>query len=415
LAFETRVLGDFLDVRAGGCRLKSSQAHCSSAFSGLSMWFPGMNRSKKIFAIVAALVLGPAMIYVGAREFLSSRKLAREGRETTARVVDQERSHRRKGGTKYYLTVTFEPEQGQATTRRLEVDHSVYEEGGQAGAVLVHYLPSDPKVCQAGAEVETKFGLLLIGFLILGAGGYLVLFFKQPVDDREAAQAIADQVDGLANATQELVPAQPHQFGHLDLAYYDQSRQILESKGFTFLGDEEDLAFRRRTKARVLLRVLRSRDGTMAAGLYHFRPHWTLRILGAEEVKVLDLETWFADGTFLCTTNAAAAGALRPPPEIDTCYLPAGTPIETVLEAHGRRLCAKLAAPPNTQPVLMRSLADVRQAQAEHHRLTTEFRKRAGITPEELARLAGSSNSKRMGGLHAQVVKIQQDRQRKVA
>jgi hypothetical protein len=244
---------------------------------------------------------------------------------------------------------------------------------------------------------------------------YLIFAFRQPADEKEAAEGIAQHVEQLCDSRQEFVPADPREFRHLDLSYYDQTRSVLEGKGFAFLADEEDRAFRQRSKLRVLVRVMVSRDGVTAAGIYHLRPGGWMRALGAKEARVLDLETKLADGTFVCTTNAEAAGALNSPPEVDACHLPAGTPIEALVEAHVRRLVEHLTKNPSAQPVRLQSLEDVHRTQAELHSLKAEFRKRTGLTAEELARIGGTSNVQEVAALSAEAERVRQERLRKAA
>lgn len=374
-----------------------------------------MKKFKKLFAIAVALIMGPVLLWVGGREFSNSRKLLREGKVTSGKVVDHSRERGRKGRVKYYLQVEYQSESGQAFRPRLRVERDTYETASQTGTVKIHFLPSDPTICQAGEKAETKFGLLAFGVLVLGFGVFLIVTFKQPVDEQDAAEGIAENVEQLCDSRQEFVPANPREFRHLDLAYYDQTRAALEAKGFAFLADQEDRAFRQRSKLRVMVRVMVSRDGVTAAGIYHFRPGGMLRVLGAKEARVVDLETKLADGTFVCTTNAEAAGALNSPPGVDACHLPAGTPVETIIEAHARRLVEHLTKNPSAQPVRLQSLNEVHRMQAELHKLKTEFRKQTGLTAEELARIGGTTNVQEVAALSAEAERLRQERLRKAA
>lgn len=126
------------------------------------------------------------------------------------------------------------------------------------------------------------------------------------------------------------------------------------------------------------------------ADLYHFVPKFPLRVLGAKPAKVLDLETWFSDGAFVCTSNAEMAGKLDSPPAIDALRLPAGTTWDMLLETHQRRVGKYLAAHPGVKPVRLEGMADVRRAQDEQQRIKAEFRKRTGLSKTELERMAGT-------------------------
>ena len=139
--------------------------------------------------------------------------------------------------------------------------------------------------------------------------------------------------------------------------------------------------------ARILLRVLVSRDGVSMACLYHFTPRGLMRFLGVKEFKVVDFETQFSDGTFACTTNAEMAGKLDFPAVIDAFYLPSVTPIETVLQAHEQRVAGYLAKCPGVQPVRVGTVEEVRRAQDEMQRLKARHWQDAGLSEQELQRL----------------------------
>jgi hypothetical protein len=63
----------------------------------------------------------------------------------------------------------------------------------------------------------------------------------------------------------------------------------------------------------------------------------------------------------------------------------------------------------------MSSIEDIRRTQADLQRMKAEFRKRAGITPEELARIGGTSNVNEVTALSVEVERVRQERQRKAA
>jgi hypothetical protein len=179
-------------------------------------------------------------------------------------------------------------------------------------------------------------------------------------------------------------------FKYLDLAFYDNGRRHLEALGYRYLDDQENVTLRRRSGISTFIRILLSRDQTTMADFYHFIPRFALRILGAKSSKVLDLETWFSDGCFVCTSNAEMAGKLESPPAIDALRLPAGTAWDMLLEAHQRRVNKYLATHPGVTPVKLTGLADVRRAQDEQQRIKAEFRRRIGLSRTELERFAGA-------------------------
>jgi len=375
-----------------------------------------MSQAKKAFAIVVALLAGPVLIYFGAREFQNSRKLADDGKATVAKVVDHARRTGRRGRSSYYLSVAYKTASGQVLTERLKVNRTLHDRAVATGTVKLHYLPSNPAICQAGEKVETKFGTLVIGVLMLGGGVWLLLFYRQPLDQQEMAETVANQLEPLCEPQHEYARVDARQCRHLDLAFYDQSQHRLTLLGFAFLQDEENLTLRRRSIAlRTFLRVLLSRDGVTMAALYHFKPSWMLRLLGAKEAKVLDLETQCSNGAFVCTSNAHAAGALNNPPEVDALFLPAGTPVEAVLEAHNQRLARFLVSHPGVQPVRQNGIEDVHRAQDLLQQIKAAHRKRTGLSKEEWQRLAGTRDAQTIDTLHAETMKLHEERIRKAA
>src|SRR5262249_31324249 len=146
---------------------------------------------------------------------------------------------------------------------------------------------------------------------------YLLVHFKQPASEEEAVQGIKEHLKPLMEQKHDWVPATASQFKHLDLAFYDDGQRFLEQQGFRVLGDEENVTLRMPGNPRTFVRILLSKDQIITGGLYHFKPGWMLRVLSARDAKVMDLETWFSDGSFVCTSNAELAAKLDFPPSID--------------------------------------------------------------------------------------------------
>jgi hypothetical protein len=190
----------------------------------------------------------------------------------------------------------------------------------------------------------------------------------------------------------------------------------LEARGYAHLVDQEDLTISRSGRAaRILLRVLVSRDGVSVACLYHFKPRGLMRFLGVKEFKVVDFETQFSDGTFACTTNAEMAGKLDSPAVIDALCLPSMMPIETVLQAHEQRVAGYLAKRPGVQPVRVCTVEEVRRVQDEMQRLKARHRQEAGLSQKELQRLAGGNAGAEIDPLPAGIQQQHEQHNRKAA
>ena len=119
------------------------------------------------------------------------------------------------------------------------------------------------------------------------------------------------------------------------------------------------------------------------------KPGWMLRVLKVKDAKAVDVETSFADGTFVCTGNAEGAGALNSPPQINSLFLPLAASIAMVVEAHEKRVAQHLANRPSTSVKELRSFEDVQRVQDDMQAIKAAYRQRNGLAKEELERIAG--------------------------
>jgi hypothetical protein len=154
---------------------------------------------KKVLSIIALLAMAVVFIFVGSKDLVHSRQLAALGKTTTAKVLggEDDVSGRLRTHT-YYLQVRFQPENGSTISPRIEVSKDIYQSVLIGSTVKVHYLPEDPTICQAGETVETRFGKLLWGIGFLLGAGYLMLFFQQPADQKEAVERLGESVKTLS-------------------------------------------------------------------------------------------------------------------------------------------------------------------------------------------------------------------------
>jgi len=154
-----------------------------------------MHAIKKGFLLMLVLAGGACLLVSGIREFRGSRRLAAEGKSTTATVVNDRLGFRHRSVT-YHLTVEFQTETQQGVHQELEVDYDTYS-AGRKGSIPVHYLPGDPEICQAGNTVETKYSHALMGAFILGCGLLWLIRFKQPASSKELADVAADHLSAM--------------------------------------------------------------------------------------------------------------------------------------------------------------------------------------------------------------------------
>jgi hypothetical protein len=213
----------------------------------------------------------------------------------------------------------------------------------------------------------------------------------------QSAREILATLEATYQPTHRYVPANPADFRHLDLRFYDRTAEQLAGRGFRRLCDMEDRTITEAphsVMSAILIRSLLSRDGTVFAALYH--PHlrsvflrvllWVLRKLPA---KVTDMETECSDGSFVVTSNAASAALIDDPPLIAAEYLPAGTDPLAVYARHTQRLADHLAARPGTHACVIRTAEDMVASQNRMNAIKAAYRGELGaITREELERLS---------------------------
>ncbi|MDB6123082.1 MAG: hypothetical protein JWQ71_2075 [Pedosphaera sp.] len=344
-----------------------------------------MEKIKKILWVAVTLLLAGYFLTRGIGEITNSKRLIARGKTAIAQVTDASERVSLRRGSSYFLTVEFQPEGGSPVTKKLKVSHEVFTAAQAADTVIVHYLPEDPTICAAGPTIETPYRNLICGIIFGGVTIFFVIGFLQI---SKAATNIQTSFDLLKQPRFEYAPADLREFKHLDPAFYENSRLLLEQHGYTHLIDEENISLRNPSRTPTVLRQMLNRDQTIIATLYHFMK----KTAPAKESRVLDLETWLSNGTFLLTSNASMAGKLDYPPAINALFLSAETPLDTILKVHQNRLNDFFAQNPGVSPYQISSVADLRNAGDEMQRIKSEFRSQAGtLSKTELERIGGNS------------------------
>ena len=200
------------------------------------------------------------------------------------------------------------------------------------------------------------------------------------------------------------------------MAFYNQCQQRFEARGFAFLEDVEVIAGKPNSNfARTFVRVLISPDRTRIASIFHLKPGWMLRAIGAKEAKVWGVETQFSNSTFVCTDNAEACNALENAPAINVSHLPAISSVDMVVDAHEKRTVAHAALNSGVVPIRMNSTEDVHRAMELQQQIKAAFRRGHGISKAELEKLGGTKNNPVINDLHADLVRRQEQRRQDAA
>lgn len=173
----------------------------------------------------------------------------------------------------------------------------------------------------------------------------------------------------------ELQPVRAIDFKHLDLAFYQNHQRRLEQKRFRHISDLEDVGVGgARNARRTFLRFMVDEGETILANVYHFMPSWIGRVKGDRGSKVVEFETQFSDGSWICTSNAESAGGLPLPMEIEALYLAASSTLEELLHMHAVRIEQHLAARCGLQGVQVKTCEDVIRSQQQQQAIKALFR-----------------------------------------
>jgi hypothetical protein len=208
-----------------------------------------------------------------------------------------------------------------------------------------------------------------------------------------------ETIKALSKEKHEYGPASPRDFPHLDLAFYDRGEHELGQLGFRSLGDWENLTVSGASAGalaftRTFIRLTVSRDGLVAAALYHARPRLVLRFMLSvlrkqSFFKNCEFETEYSDGSFLVTTNSNAASTLRIPPAMIADNRPHSTAIATLSGLHRQRMNAYGSLVPSIRPTTYHNADDVLASQHRQQALRAAYWKQIRvISREELAELS---------------------------
>ena len=134
-----------------------------------------MSTLKRLLTIAGGGIVGIVLLVLGCKEFFESKSLQSKGKAVDAEVTDSEERSGRRGRRKYYVSVAFKTEKGEAITSRSLVSKSIYDEASKARKINVTYLPSKPAVHRIGSEVSAEYFNILFGVAIIGFTGFSVI------------------------------------------------------------------------------------------------------------------------------------------------------------------------------------------------------------------------------------------------
>lgn len=227
-----------------------------------------------------------------------------------------------------------------------------------------------------------------------------------------AAKDILEMIRSVYIPSHDYQSVDLKDYPHIDSRFYSNTKTLLESEGFIHLGDQEDMSlanakgnFFKRVPARCMI----SNDGVIMAACYHAKlsPIWLrvlLFILRKKVGKTIDFESEFQDGSFVCTSNAALAGAIKNPPIIHSEFHAVDTPCVGLLQRHRERVVKHIQ---NfcVSPRRIQTISEQRESQNRMNAIKAAFRGELGsISLEELEKV--SFSKAQAADVHKEVQKI---------
>lgn len=251
-------------------------------------------------------------------------------------------------------------------------------------------------------------------FLIWAAILAIELLVLRPRRMRKGARKTIDLMKKMYCGAHEYREVNPVEFPQLDHEFYRQTQAELEKAGFRYLADIEDVTVARANpNFYTFLRSMIGDDGTIMASIYDARVRGLMRLLQfsgllPHDMRIIDLETEFDDGSFVTLSTATLAGRMNHPPQIKNHYLPTGTPVPQLLDEHRRLIADYMQEHPELQPRRHATHEEVREAQNRMNEIKSQYRAGIGyMAPGELEQIASPGQKTTASELAKEVEKLQ--------
>jgi hypothetical protein len=133
----------------------------------------------------------------------------------------------------------------------------------------------------------------------------------------------------------------PSDFPHLDIAFYDMSRDWLARRGFAFIADIEDfsIAFRR-PAVRSFYRIMSGDGGGSLVRIFQLKPRNLWGSIEYQSVgvpageRIVEFSTELENGTFIITSNAERIPGNPEVAKFVRNLLPEGATLDELIEKH---------------------------------------------------------------------------------
>lgn len=210
---------------------------------------------------------------------------------------------------------------------------------------------------------------------------------------------IAYKIYGVGNEpTPDYAPTEEQGYPGYQRRFAGQAQRELAAAGLEALGDYEPRHLAELLGRPTLVRVYRSKDGTICAASFKLKPKWPgwlafafLAVTGNwKRPAVVELETAFDDGSFFVTNNAGKADPFSYGGQIDIEHLPPKTPTAALVRRHRDRIAAYREVHPRAKVRPVRDIDTVLAIQRDLQLAKNAYRKSIGyVLPDELHQLLG--------------------------
>ncbi len=190
---------------------------------------------------------------------------------------------------------------------------------------------------------------------------------------------ILDSLEVFLESEAQYKPAMLSDFPHLDKRFYEAGKQFFLEKGFTLLGDYQNLiVLDSPSRTQTFTRCLVGKDKTVTARFYDvnfgFFGNLRKRLQGIQFGPVVELETEFNDGIFILTSSAGSEATDQLPPQIGAQFFPFKTRPADLLKVHLERIAQHQLTNVGSRPVKIGSLREVYKSQHRKQIANSAFR-----------------------------------------
>lgn len=169
-------------------------------------------------------------------------------------------------------------------------------------------------------------------------------------------------------------------FPDLDHVWIAATAGKFEQLGWRLPRSIENWTINKSNRAmRTYVHAMLSPDGRTSVGIYHFKLRgfmgWFLGMIGTKtNIRVIDLESEFDDGTYLCITTAPRKSTLHEPPHTTRCFAPEDATPEQLQEWHEAWLYY-LHQMRGVVPNIMTSQEDMEEMEHRRHAKDSAYRR----------------------------------------